>query len=106
MHRIQAQATAGSGLAGRIGGMSVRLVRSSRLYPGVPYAYAAVADGPGLVFTAGACPLDEHGRVTAPGDVPAQARQALANLAAVLEESGATIRDVIKTTIYVASSDR
>ena len=86
--------------------MSVRLIRTTRLYPGAPYAYAAVTDGPGLVFTAGACPLDEHGQVTAPGDIPAQARQALANLATALEESGATVRDVIKTTIYVASSDR
>ncbi len=92
--------------AGRIPCVSVRLIRSTRLYPGAPYAYAAVTDRPGLVFTAGACPLDEHGQVTAPGDIPGQARQALANLAVALEESGATIRDVIKTTVYVASSDR
>lgn len=86
--------------------MSVRLIRSTHLYPGAPYAYAAVTDGPGLVFTAGACPLDEHGQVTAPGDIPAQTRQALANLATTLEESGTTISDVIKTTVYVATSDR
>jgi len=86
--------------------MSVTLNRSSRLFPGTPYAYSAVADPPGLIFTAGACPLDERGQVTAPGDIPAQARQALANLRTVLDESGATIQDVVKTTIYVASSDR
>jgi enamine deaminase RidA (YjgF/YER057c/UK114 family) len=86
--------------------MSVNLIRSTRLFPGAPYAYAAVTDGPSLVFTAGACPLDEHGQVTAPGDIPAQARQALANLRTALEESGAAIHDVVKTTVYVASSDR
>jgi enamine deaminase RidA (YjgF/YER057c/UK114 family) len=86
--------------------MSVHLVRSSRLFPGVPYAYAAVAGPAGLVFTAGACPLDEYGQVTAPGDVAAQARQAMANLRTALEDSGATIGDVIKTTVFVASSDR
>jgi enamine deaminase RidA (YjgF/YER057c/UK114 family) len=86
--------------------VTVRLIRPARLFPGAPYAYAAVTGRPGLVFTAGACPLDKHGQVTAPGDIPAQARQALANLRIALEESGATIRDVIKTTIYVASSDR
>ena len=86
--------------------MSVRLIRSTRLFPGAPYTYAAVTDRPGLIFTAGACPLDERGQVTAPGDVAAQARQALANLATALEESGATIGDVLKTTVYVASSDR
>lgn len=42
----------------------------------------------------------------APGDVRAQAGQALRNLQAALEESGAAVRDVLKTTVYVASSDR
>lgn len=38
----------------------IELVRSSRLASRVPYAYAAVAhDVSRLVFTAGACPLDE-----------------------------------------------
>jgi enamine deaminase RidA (YjgF/YER057c/UK114 family) len=86
--------------------MSVQLVHSARLFPGAPYAYAAKAGQPELIFTAGACPLDEHGQVIAPGDVGAQMRQALANLRTALEESGAAIRDVVKTTVYVASGDR
>ena len=32
--------------------------------------------------------------------------QALGNLQTALEDSGATVRDVLKTTVYVASSDR
>ena len=86
--------------------MAVNLIRSTRLFPGVPYAYAATADQASLIFTAGACPLDEEGQVVAPGDVGAQARQTLQNLRTALEESGATMRDVLKTTVYVASSDR
>jgi len=86
--------------------MNVKLIRSTRLFPGAPYAYAAVAGRAGLVFAAGACPLDDQGQVTAPGDIPAQARQALANLRAALEDSGATIRDVVKTTVFVASGQR
>jgi enamine deaminase RidA (YjgF/YER057c/UK114 family) len=72
----------------------------------VARGYAATAHQAGLVFTAGACPLDERGQVTAPGDIPAQMRQALANLRIALDESDLTIRDVLKTTVYVASSDR
>jgi enamine deaminase RidA (YjgF/YER057c/UK114 family) len=86
--------------------MGAQLIRSSRLYPGAPYAYASAARPAGLVFTAGACPLDEQGRVTAPGDYAAQMRQALANLQVALAETGATLADVLKTTVYVASSDR
>jgi enamine deaminase RidA (YjgF/YER057c/UK114 family) len=86
--------------------MTVNLVRSSSLYAGVPYAYAATAPGTGLILTAGACPIDDRGVVVAPGDVAAQARQVLANLRTVLAECGATFADVLKTTVYVASGDR
>jgi enamine deaminase RidA (YjgF/YER057c/UK114 family) len=87
-------------------GMPPKLVRSTRLFSGTPYAYAATAPGTGLVITAGACPLDEQGRVVAPGDIAAQTRKALDNLRIALEESGAAMRDVLKTTVFVASSDR
>ncbi|HEX3650000.1 MAG TPA: RidA family protein [Pseudonocardiaceae bacterium] len=86
--------------------MTARLIRTTRLYPGAPYAYAATNSDASLVFTAGACPLDELGNVTAPGDIAAQTRQALANLRIALEEARATFRDVVKTTVYVASGDR
>jgi enamine deaminase RidA (YjgF/YER057c/UK114 family) len=88
------------------GAMPVSLIRSARLFPDAPYAYAAQAHPAGLILTAGACPLDDQGEVTAPGDIAAQMRQALANLRIALEESGVTIRDVLKTTVYVASSNR
>jgi enamine deaminase RidA (YjgF/YER057c/UK114 family) len=86
--------------------MAVNLIRTARLFPGAPYAYAARASQGDLIFTAGACPLDERGQVVAPGDVRAQMSQALRNLQTALEESGAALRDVLKTTVYVASSDR
>jgi len=86
--------------------MTAELIRSTRLFPGAPYAYAAAAPGTGLVFTAGACPLDENGTAVPAGDVAGQMRQALANLGVALDEAGATLRDVLKTTVYVASSQR
>jgi len=86
--------------------MPAEFIRSTRLFPGAPYAYAAAAPGTGMIFTAGACPLDEHGKVVAPGDVAAQMRQALGNLRVTLEESGATVPDVVKTTVYVCSARR
>lgn len=86
--------------------MPAELIRSAELFAGVPYAYAARAPGTGLVFTAGACPLDGSGQVVAPGDVAGQMRQALGNLRAALHDSGAGLPDVVKTTVYVASADR
>ncbi|WP_029292018.1 RidA family protein [Cellulomonas sp. HZM] len=85
---------------------TIALIRPERLTPKAPYAYAAVA-GPGeLVFTAGACPLDADGSTVAVGDVAGQARQVMANLVIALEAAGARLTDVVKTTVYVASSRR
>ncbi len=77
------------------------------LAAGVPYAYAAVTRGrPLLIFTAGACPLDASGSTVGLGDVAAQAEAAMANLRSALATAGARLDDVVKTTVYVASSDR
>lgn len=100
------------GTAGQSGGVNtprvaVELVRVSRLAPRAPYAYAAVAhDVSRLVFTAGACPLDEGGTIVAVGDVVGQAEQAMANLRLALQAAEADLLDVVKTTIYVASPHR
>jgi enamine deaminase RidA (YjgF/YER057c/UK114 family) len=76
---------------------SVELVRSTALTDTVPYAYAAVTPPGRLVFTAGACPLDQDGAVVAPDDVAAQAQQVMANLAVALGAAGAELTDVAKT---------
>ena len=70
----------------------------------MPYAYAAIAPPGGLVFAAGACPLDVDGKVVGGSDYAQQARQMMVNLAAALSAAGAGLPDVLKTTVYVASS--
>ena len=85
----------------------VRLIRSEALTDTAPYAYAATTESPArLVFTAGACPLDESGGTVAPGDVPAQARQCVANLVTALAAAGATLEDVAYTRVLVATTAR
>jgi enamine deaminase RidA (YjgF/YER057c/UK114 family) len=74
------------------------------LFPGVPYAYGAVAPPGALLFTAGACPLDSAGKVIGPGDPVAQASAALKNLKAVLHMHGAGVEHLVRTTIYVAGN--
>src|SRR5260370_26097074 len=85
--------------------MTVQLIRSDSLYKDAPYAYASIAPRGSLIFTAGACPLDDKGDVVGIGDVRAQASLAVANLSTALAASGATLADVLKTTIFVASAD-
>lgn len=83
----------------------VSLIRSARLSDVAEYAYASVVDTPAkLVFAAGACPLDADGATVAAGDYVAQARQVMANLEVALQDAGAEFRDVVKSTVYVASA--
>jgi len=72
--------------------MPRKVIGSDALYGGVPYSYAAIAPAGQTVFTAGACPLDEHGRVVAPGDIVGQTRHASGNLLAVLDAAAVDLR--------------
>lgn len=84
-----------------------RLIRSPGLSSAAEYAYAAiVASGSRLIFAAGACPLDQRGATVGAGDVGAQAAQAIENLRVALGDAGARLEDVVRTTVYVASSDQ
>lgn len=83
----------------------VRLIRDDRLAQAVDYAYAAVADTPvRCVWVAGACPLDLDGKTVAPGDYAAQTHQVMRNLVTALDGAGASLTDIAKSTVYVASS--
>jgi len=85
---------------------AIELVRPAELAADVPYAYAAVVQGGRAVFTAGACPLDANGATVALGDVAGQTRQVLANLRSTLAAAGFELSDVVKSTVYVASTRR
>ncbi len=78
----------------------ITLQPSSMRVPSPPYV-PGTKRGP-FVFTAGQVGVDGEGNLVGEGDVAAQTRQVLRNLKAVLEEGGATVADVMKTTVYLA----
>lgn len=86
--------------------MAVQLVVAPDLTDQVGYAYASVVTEGHLVFTAGACPLDDAGEVGPVGDLVGQARLVVRNLASSLAAAGAGLTDVARTTIYVATDRR
>tara|TARA_B100001013_G_C24382583_1_gene352734 strand:+ start:154 stop:540 length:387 start_codon:yes stop_codon:yes gene_type:complete len=65
-------------------------------------AYSQVVRAGSLVTTAGLIALDAEGKVVGEGDVEAQVRKTLDNLVIALESVGASLNDVIKTTLYVS----
>ena len=60
----------------------------------------AIAAGP-LVFVSGQIPLDAGGQVVK-GDIVVQTVQVLDNLKAVLAAAGLTLKEVVKTTVFLA----
>ena len=67
-----------------------------------PYSQAIVAGG--LVFCSGMAGINPETGAIADG-IEAQTEQALLNLAAVLSAAGASLEDVVKTTIFYADVD-
>jgi enamine deaminase RidA (YjgF/YER057c/UK114 family) len=59
-----------------------------------------------IVHVAGTTATDAAGRIVGAGDAAAQTRQALANVALALERAGASMRDVVRTRIYVTDISR
>ncbi len=64
-----------------------------------PYSQAVVAGG--MVFCSGQIPLDPGTGQIVDGDVSAQARRVLDNLAAVLTAAGSSLDQVVKTSIFL-----
>lgn len=67
-----------------------------------PYSQALVVRAPGaLVFCSGQIPLDPATGQMVSGGIEAQTERVLANLKAVLEAAGASLGQVVRTTIYL-----
>lgn len=64
-----------------------------------PYSQA-VAAGP-FLFVAGQIPLNAQGQMVT-GDIVVQTVQVLENLKAILGEAGLALKDVVKTTVFLA----
>ena len=65
-----------------------------------PYSQATVQGE--LLFTSGQLPIDPVSGELVNGDIETAARQALANLKAVLEAGGAAMNTVVKTLVFLA----
>jgi 2-iminobutanoate/2-iminopropanoate deaminase len=68
-----------------------------------PYSQAVKATGT-ILFCSGQIPLTPAGELVT-GDVREQTNQCVQNLSAVLEAAGASLSNVVKTTIFLSSME-
>ena len=65
-----------------------------------PYSQAIEVNG--FVYTSGQLPIDPATGEFAGSDIKSQAEQSLKNVKAILEEAGLTMKNVVKTTVFLA----
>ena len=64
-----------------------------------PYTQAILANG--FAFLSGQIPLDPSTNTLIEGDIEAQTERVLQNIRAVLEASGSSLGQVVKTTVFL-----
>ena len=80
--------------------MAKKIINSSRAPKAIgPYSQA-VEDG-GFIFTSSVLPIDPVTGEVFTGDVQMQTEIILHNLENVLKEAGCTLKNVVKTTVYM-----
>src|SRR5687768_16639979 len=68
-----------------------------------PYSQAIIANG--FVYTAGQIPLDPATGELVQGDIATQTKRVMESLKAILEQAGASLQTVVKTTVFLKSMD-
>lgn len=80
--------------------MTTRTIHTDRAPAAIgPYSQGVVAGG--MLYTAGQIAIDPATGQVVEGDIVAQTRRVMDNLAAVLTAAGASWRDVVRTTVYL-----
>ena len=85
--------------------MERKTIASPACMPTPPFFSQAVKVGP-MIFVSGQLARDREGRVVGRGDMAAQTRQVIANIAAILAEAGAELRHVVKLTAFMTDMSR
>jgi len=71
--------------------------------PKGPYSQAVAANG--FVFVSGQGPINPATNQFELGDVKSQTRRTLENIAEILKSTGLTMRDVVKSSVFLTNMD-
>ncbi len=82
-----------------------RRISSNSPYEGIIGFSRAVRVGD-TVYVSGTVAWGEDGKLVGPGDVYLQAKQTIRNIEKALAQAGASLRDVVRTRIYLTDISR
>jgi enamine deaminase RidA (YjgF/YER057c/UK114 family) len=85
--------------------VTIDRINPPQLHPTPGYHHVTKVRADELVLLAGQCPLQPSGEL-AEGGLAGQTEQVIQNILTALEAAGATPADVVRTVIYVVSSNR
>jgi 2-iminobutanoate/2-iminopropanoate deaminase len=77
--------------------------RAPAPFQGAPYSQAIVFED--LVFVAGQVGIDPGTSEVVEGGIEGQTERVMQNLSAILEEAGSGLKQLVKTTIFLADFD-
>lgn len=69
-----------------------------------PYSCAVACSGQQTIYVSGQLPIDPQTGVMS-ADVKEQTAQSLRNVAALLQSAGASLQNVVKTTVFITNMD-
>jgi 2-iminobutanoate/2-iminopropanoate deaminase len=81
----------------------VRTERAPAPFQGAPYSQGIVFGD--LVFVSGQIGIDPEAGSVVEGGIEAQTERVMQNLSAILEEAGSGLKQLLKTTIFLADFD-
>jgi 2-iminobutanoate/2-iminopropanoate deaminase len=101
--KVEESLIVGFRFADTIGHM--KKIVSTNEAPGAIGPYSQAVRSGSLLFCSGQIPLDPKSGQIVPGDITAQTRRALDNVAALLRAEGLNFDDVVKTTVFLTNLD-
>ena len=86
--------------------MEITRINPDRLHRPPGYHHVTIVEAGRTAYLAGQCPLDVTGGLVGPGDLAAQVGQIAENAMTALSAAGAEPHHVVRSVVYVVSTDR
>jgi reactive intermediate/imine deaminase len=87
-------------------GVKIQRINPAELSTPNGYSHVVATQGGRTIYLSGQVPLTKDGKLVGPANMEAQARQVFENLKTALAGSGASLKDLVKITIYTTDASQ